>query len=89
MGVPEDINWLKSNEDGWGRIFRLIAGGRGLSFRELKKRCDISEWWPLKSYIRLLLERGLVEISDGLLVLSDHGKKVFDTMRTTEELASL
>jgi len=89
MGVPEDINWLKSNEDGWGKIFRLIAESRGLSFRELKKRYNCPEWWPLKSYVNLLLERGLVESSDGVLVLSDHGKKVFDTMRTTEELASL
>ena len=89
MGVPEDINWLKSNESCWGRVFRLIAEHAPVGFRELKQMCGEKDWWSLKSWVGLLRDRGLVEESKDGLVLTSHGEKVFEAMKTTEELESL
>jgi coproporphyrinogen III oxidase-like Fe-S oxidoreductase len=89
MGVPEDIRWLKTNEQGWEKVFRLVAENEGVSYRDLKRRYGGRDWWPLKSCVNLLLERGLVEFTSGGFFLSPYGRKVFDTMRTTEELASV
>ena len=67
MGVPEDINWLKSGEDQWGRVFRIIAEhGRPLWFRQLKHKLRAPEWWSVKSFVELLMERGLVEHTDSV-----------------------
>ena len=37
MGVAEDINWLKADEAGVGKVFTIIANKGGLKLRELKE----------------------------------------------------
>lgn len=89
MGVPEDINWLKSGEGQWGEVFRLIAEHGPLWFRQLKHKYRAPEWWSLKSFVEMLVERGLVEQTGSGLALTEHGKKVFEAIKTTEELEAI
>ncbi len=53
MGVTEDINWLKENEGGAGKVFLLIATRPkdGMSLRELKESYGADDWWPVKARI--------------------------------------
>ncbi len=89
MGVPEDINWLKSGEKEWGKAFRLIAEHEPMWFRDLKQKFGAPEWWSVKAFVEMLVERGLVEKSESGLVLSPYGKKVYEAVRTTEALKSI
>jgi ribosomal protein S19E (S16A) len=89
MGIHEDMNWLKSNEKGWGRAFRLIAGEGGIGIRRLKELYGGEDWWPVKAYARLLVDRGLVVEEEGVFSLTEQGKKVFDMMKTMEGVAQV
>ncbi|MEM2192223.1 MAG: hypothetical protein QXG38_01250 [Candidatus Hadarchaeales archaeon] len=89
MGILEDIHWLKSNADGWGKIFEIVAGSRAISIPEIKEKYGGEDWWPVKSYITILKARGLVAEENGLISLTEQGKKVHETMKTIEEVATV
>jgi hypothetical protein len=86
MGIKEDMNWLKSSENGWGKVFKLIADGGNISFRGLKELYGEEDWWPLNAYLRLLVDRGLVVEEKGALTMTEQGKKVSDTMKPMDGL---
>lgn len=89
MGIREDMNWLRSNQGGWGRIFKLIASEGETSVRKLKDAYGGADWWPVKAYVNLLVSRGLVVEEGGVLTLSEQGKKVFEMVKTVEGVPSL
>jgi hypothetical protein len=84
MGICEDMNWLAANKKGWGQVFRLIAESGTTSLRKLKDSYGEPDWWPVKAYVRLLVNRGLVKEEKGVLTLTEQGKKVFETVKTVE-----
>lgn len=89
MGIIEDINWLKTNSEGWGKIFEIVAKSKTISIPGIKEKYGDKDWWPVKSYLTILKSKGLVAEENGLISLTEHGKKVFETMKTIEEVASV
>jgi hypothetical protein len=90
MGITEDIQWLKSNERGALRIFTIVAGGGPCTPRAVKESyAKDGDWWPVKMYIKMLTERGLIEEKDGTISLTDYGRKVVETLKATEGLAAV
>jgi len=84
MGVAEDINWLKADEAGVGRVFTLIAGKGGLKLRELKGLYGSEDWWPVKAHVSALIARGLVVETEGIYRLTEDGKKVMESFKAME-----
>lgn len=89
MGVSEDINWLKADESGVGKIFSLIADKGNLKLRELKGLFGSENWWPLKAHIGALVSRGLVIEVDGIYKLTEVGKKVQDGLKAMEVVKAI
>ena len=89
MGVAEDINWLKTDEAGVGKVFTLLAGKGSLKLRELKGLYGSDDWWPLKAYVSALVARGLVVEADGIYKLTDDGRKVLDGFKAMEVVQAI
>jgi len=89
MGVSEDINWLKADESGVGKVFSLIAGKGNLKLRELKNLFGSEDWWPLKAHVGALVSRGLVLEVDGIYKLTEVGKKVQDGLKAMEVVKAI
>jgi predicted transcriptional regulator len=83
MGVSEDIDWLKADES-LGKIFRLISDRGRVNLRELKELCGFEDWWPVKSYVRALIDRGIVAKSDNGYTLTEEGRKVRESLKAME-----
>lgn len=84
MGVSEDLNWLKEDKDGVGRVFLLIANKGSARLRELHELFGVEDWWPVKTHLRALVERGLIAETEGSYRLSGNGLKVLDGVRAIE-----
>ena len=84
MGVTEDINWLKGDQSGAGKVFLLIATKEKLKLRELKELYGSDDWWPVKSHVRALTGRGLVTEVDGNQVLTEDGRKILEGFKAIE-----
>ena len=84
MGVTEDINWLKVDQSGAGKVFLLIASKEKLKLRELKELYGSEDWWPVKAHVRALIGRGLVAEVDGHHVLTEDGRKVLEGFKAIE-----
>ncbi len=89
MGVSEDINWLKADDAGVGKVFTLIAGKGNLKIRELKGLFGSEDWWPLKAHLGMLVSRGLVVEAEGVYKLTDDGKKVLDGFKAMEVVKAI
>ncbi|KUO40166.1 MAG: hypothetical protein APZ16_07065 [Candidatus Hadarchaeum yellowstonense] len=89
MGVAEDINWLKADEDGVGKVFTIIASKGGLKLRELKELYGSEDWWPVKAYVSSLIARGLVAEMEGIYRLTEDGKKVFESFKAMEVVKAI
>jgi predicted transcriptional regulator len=83
MGVSEDIDWLKGDES-LGKIFRLLSDRGRVNLRELKELCGFEDWWPVKSYVRALVDRGIVSKSDNGYTLTEEGVKVRESLKAME-----
>lgn len=79
MGVPENINWLKENREG-ARIFRFISKEGGANLRELREVTHGTDWWPVKAYVKSLIDRGLIEAVDDSYRLTKDGQKVYESL---------
>jgi len=84
MGVSEDINWLKEDEEGVGTVFLLIANKGSARLRELHELFGVEDWWPVKSRLRALVNRGLIAEINGSYRLTGSGRKVLDGFRAIE-----
>jgi len=88
MGVPENINWLKENKLRY-RTFAIIATGRASKIRELRERLNLSDWWPVKQYVKDLVDRGLIVEADGNCRLTEDGQKVLESIQAVLDLEKL
>lgn len=88
MGVPENINWLKENKLRF-RTFAVIATSRASKIRELREKLGIDDWWPVKQYVKDLVDRGLIVETDGNCRLTDGGQKAFESLRLVSDLKEL
>ena len=84
MGVTEDINWLKDDEEGVEKVFLLIAGKGSARLRELRELFGVEDWWPVKSHLRALIDRRLVAEIEGNYKLTENGQKVLEGLRAME-----
>ncbi len=84
MGVTEDINWLKDDEEGVGKVFLLIAGKESARLRELRELFGAGDWWPVKSHLRALTDRNLVVEIEGSYKLTENGRKVLEGFKAME-----
>jgi predicted transcriptional regulator len=84
MGVTEDINWLKADESGAGKVFLLIADKGNVKLRELKQLYGSEDWWPVKAHVRALVGRELVTEIDGNYVLTEYGRRVLESYKALE-----
>ena len=84
MGVADDINWLKDDEEGSGKIFLLIAGRKSVNLRELKGSFGSEDWWPVKAYVKSLIDRGIVVWMEGSYRLTEYGRKVLEGFKAIE-----
>ncbi|MBA7597983.1 hypothetical protein ES703_04992 [subsurface metagenome] len=84
MGVTEDINWLKDDEEGVGKVFMLIANKGGAKLRELRELFGTEDWWPVKSHLRALTNRDLVVGAEGIYKLTENGLKVLEGFKAME-----
>ncbi|MGQ9788296.1 MAG: hypothetical protein ACUVQM_03175 [Candidatus Hadarchaeaceae archaeon] len=89
MGVAEDINWLKSDEAGIGKVFTLIATKGGLRLRALKEMYGSADWWPVKAHLSALVTRGLVAEVEGIYKLTEDGKKVLESFKAMEVVKAI
>ncbi len=89
MGVSEDINWMKADDSGVGKVFNFIVAKGSLKMRELKGLFGSEDWWPLKAHVGALVSRGLVVEADGAYKLTDDGKKVLDGLRAMEVVKAI
>ena len=88
MGVPENINWLKENKLRY-KTFVAIATSRASKVRELREQLNFSDWWPVKQYVKDLVDRGLITESDGNCRLTEDGQKVLESIRAVLDLEKL
>lgn len=87
MGAMEDIEWLNQDEEGLKKIFLLVAEREERSVCEIKEAYGSDEWWPVKGYLKLLSERGLVvEGPPGIYKLTESGEKVAENLRALKHL---
>jgi len=84
MGVAEDINWLKDNGEGVGKVFMLIANKGNAKLRELRELFGSEDWWPVKSHLRTLTERNLVIEVEGIYKLTENGRRVLEGFKAME-----
>lgn len=84
MGVSEDINWLKGDEEGVGKVFLLIADKGSAGSRELHELFGVEDWWPVKSHLRALVDRGLITEIEGNYKLTESGRKVLEGFKAME-----
>ncbi len=84
MGVTEDINWLKDDEGGVGKVFLLIAGRGGARVRELRELFGAEDWWPVKGHLRALVDRGLIAEIEEKYKLTESGRKVLEGFKAME-----
>lgn len=84
MGVTEDINWLKDDEEGVGKVFMLIANKGGAKLRELRELLGTEDWWPVKSHLSALADRNLVIGAEGTYKLTENGRKVLEGFKAME-----
>jgi len=84
MGVSEDLSWLKEDKEGVGKVFLLIANRESARVRELHELFGVEDWWPVKSHLRSLVDRGLIAEIEGSYRLTESGKKVLDGFRAME-----
>ncbi len=84
MGVTEDINWLKDDEGGVGKVFMLIANKEGAKLRELRELFGTEDWWPVKSHLLALTDRNLVIGVEGIYKLTENGRKVLEGFKAME-----
>ncbi len=93
MGVSEDIQWLKEDEQGLGKIFLLIAENVvvtadereiGVELRKIKELYGSEDWWPVKAYVRALKDRGLIAEDENGYKLTEDGKKVREGFKAIE-----
>ncbi|MEM2890135.1 MAG: hypothetical protein QW786_03350 [Candidatus Hadarchaeum sp.] len=89
MGVAEDINWLKADEAGVGKVFTIIANKGGLKLRELKELYGSEDWWPVKAHLSALISRGLVAEFEGIYQLTEDGKKVLESFKAMEVVKAI
>jgi len=90
MGITEDIQWLKLNEKGALAVFRIIVERGACTARAVKESyAKEGDWWPVKMYVRMLAERGLIEEREGEISLTDYGRRVAETLKATEGLAAV
>lgn len=89
MGVAEDINWLKADEAGVGKVFTIIANKGGLKLRELKELYGSEDWWPVKAHLSALIARGLVAETEGIYKLTEDGKKVLESFKAMEVVKAI
>jgi predicted transcriptional regulator len=83
MGVSEDIDWLKGDES-LGKIFRIISERKLANIRTIKELSGSDDWWPVKSYVRALVDRGLVAQNENGYALTEEGRKVRESLRAME-----
>lgn len=88
MGVIENINWLKENKLRY-RTFAVIATDRASKIRDLREQLNFSDWWPVKQYVKDLVDRGLIVESEGNCRLTEDGQKVLESMRAVLDLEKL
>ena len=86
MGVSEDINWLKDDEEGVGKVFLLVASGKSARPREIHRLFGAEDWWPVKSHLRALIDRGLVAEAKGSFELTENGRKVLEGFKAIERV---
>lgn len=84
MGVSEDLSWLKEDKEGVGKVFLLIANKGSARVRELHELFGVEDWWPVKSHLRSLVDRGLIAETEGSYRLTESGKKVLDGFKAME-----
>ncbi|MFH1821216.1 MAG: hypothetical protein ABH852_02070 [Methanobacteriota archaeon] len=89
MGVAEDINWLKADEAGVGKVFTLVASKGSMKLRELKVLYGSEDWWPLKAHVSSLMSRGLVAELDGVYKLTEDGRKVLNGFKAMEVVKAI
>lgn len=83
MGVSEDIDWLTADEN-LSRIFRIISERKPTNLRMIKELSGSDDWWPVKSYVRALIDRGLVIQNENGYSLTEEGRKVHESLRAME-----
>ena len=84
MGVSEDLSWLKEDKEGVGKVFLLIANKGSARVRELHELFGVEDWWPVKSHLRSLVDRGLIAETEGSYRLTGSGRKVLDGFKAME-----
>ncbi len=84
MGVTEDINWLKYDDEGVGKVFMLIANKGGAKLRELRELFGTEDWWPVKNHLRALTDRNLVIGVEETYKLTENGRKVLEGFKAME-----
>ncbi|HDI12776.1 MAG: hypothetical protein DRN83_02020 [Hadesarchaea archaeon] len=93
MGVTEDVEWLEDDEEGVGKVFRLIAekGDEGMMLSELKSLYGSAHWWPVKVCVQALIDRDLIFKDREKLnfKLTSSGKKVWQSFRVMEHVREI
>ncbi len=84
MGVTEDINWLKYDEDGVEKVFMIIANKEGAKLQEIRELFGTEDWWPIKNHLRALTDRNLVTGVEGIYKLTENGRKVLEGFKAME-----
>ncbi len=84
MGVSEDLNWLKEDKEGVGKVFLLITNKESARVRELYELFGVEDWWPVKAYVRALKDRGLIAEDENGYKLTEDGKKVREGFKAIE-----
>lgn len=88
MGVKNDIRWLRESEER-ADLFVLIAKESPIKVRELKEFLGSDDWWPTKYHIKDLLDRELIhELEEGYEP-TEHGEKVFESLKTVHDIESI
>jgi predicted transcriptional regulator len=88
VGVLENINWLKEDQLRY-KTFAVIATDRASKIRELREQLNFSDWWPVKQYVKDLVDRGLIVESEGNCRLTKDGQKVLESMQAVLDLEKL
>ncbi len=88
MGVREDLRWIRDNKERAG-IFVIIAKQSPCKVSDLHSQLKTEDWWPIKSYVADLIDRGIVAESDSTLRITETGKKVFESLRTVFDIEGI
>ncbi len=85
MGMREDIRWIQDNKERAG-VFVTIAKRGPCKMRELKGYLRSEDWWPAKSYVADLVERGVVIEAESRFRLTESGEKAFGSLKTVYDI---